>query len=197
MEQDNNSPVKSPLPPYVKGGSWGVTEKGGGRSTDKKITVLGLGNILLRDEGVGVHAIEELRKAYDFPENVEIIDGGTMGLDLLPFIEGADKLLIVDAVNLKKEPGTIAIIEDNGIPAFVSTKLSVHQIGLPDVIYALKLMDLTPPMMTLVGIQPGSFETGLGMSDAINSNFGQFLNAIISKLNEWGVEVKCKVQNEN
>lgn len=192
MEQDNNSPVKSPLPPFVKGGSWGVTEKGGGRSTDKKITVLGLGNILLRDEGVGVHAIEELRKAYDFPENVEIIDGGTMGLDLLPFIEGADKLLIVDVVNLKKEPGTIAVIEDNDIPAFVSTKLSIHQIGLPDVIYALKLMDLTPPRMTLIGIQPESLETGLGMSDAINSNFGQFLNAIINKLNEWGVEIKCR-----
>ena len=167
--------------------------KGGGRGlADEKITVLGLGNILLRDEGVGVHAIEELRKAYDFPENVEIIDGGTMGLDLLHFIEDADKLLIVDAVNLKKEPGTIAIIEDSDIPAFVSTKLSIHQIGLPDVIYALKLMDLTPPRMTLIGMQPESLETGLAMSAAIKSNLGQLLNAIITKLNEWGVEIKCK-----
>jgi hydrogenase maturation protease len=183
--------ITAPAPP-CQGGEIGEVKRGLEGLADKKITVLGLGNILLRDEGVGVHAIEELRKAYDFPENVEIIDGGTMGLDLLPFIEDADKLLIVDAVNLKKAPGTIAIIEDSDIPAFVSTKLSIHQIGLPDVIYALKLMDLTPPRMTLIGIQPESLETGLGMSGAINSNFGQLLNAIIGKLNAWGVEIKCK-----
>lgn len=169
----------------------------GGLSTHKKTAILGLGNILLSDEGVGVHAIEELRKAYDFPDDVEIIDGGTMGLDLLPFIEGREKLLIVDAVNLRKEPGTIAIIEDNDIPSFVSAKLSIHQLGLPDVIHALKLMDIAPPKMTLIGIQPESLETGLGITAALQDKLGELLNAIIDKLNEWGVEIKCKVQNED
>lgn len=154
------------------------------------IAVLGLGNILLGDEGVGVRAIEELRKAYDFPENVTIIDGGTMGLDLLPFIEKKDKLLIVDAVKLDKEPGTIAIIEDEDIPSFVSTKLSIHQIGLPDIIFALRLLGTMPPKITLIGMQPEKIESGLAMSESINKNFGSLLQAVIEKLCEWGVEIK-------
>lgn len=174
-------------PPFTNGGM-------GGLKTDKKIAILGLGNILLRDEGVGVHAIEALRKGYDFPENVELIDGGTMGLDLLPFIEGNEKLLVVDAVNLKEKPGTITVIMDGDIPALLSAKLSIHQIGLSDVLYALKLMDITPPKIALIGIQPENMDTGLSMSEALYMNFERLLHVIINKLTEWGVEIRPKTQ---
>lgn len=161
-------------------------------SLDEKVAVLGIGNILLKDEGVGVRAVEALKERFDFPESVELIDGGTMGLDLLPFIEGKDKVLIVDAVNLGKDSGTIAIIEDGDIPSFLSSKLSVHQIGLPDVLYASKLLGIMPSKMALIGIQPETIETGLMMSETLNRNFERLLNTVIEKLNFWGIEIKCK-----
>jgi len=90
-----------------------------------KFILIGLGNILLRDERVGVHAVEALRKNFDFPENVRLLDGGTLGLDLLPFIEGMEgmegMILFVDAVDLQKEPGTIAIIRDEDLPSLNRT----------------------------------------------------------------------------
>lgn len=154
---------------------------------------MGLGNILLRDEGVGVHIIKTLKESYDVPENVRLIDGGTMGLDLLPFIEGMDKVIIIDAVNLDKEPGTIEIIENDDIPSFISTKISIHQIGLPDVLAASRLLEITPAWTTLVGIQPESIETGLEMTGALKNNFERLLDTVIKILFGWGFEIKEKI----
>lgn len=154
---------------------------------------MGLGNILLRDEGVGVHIIKTLIESYDVPENVHLIDGGTMGLDLLPFIEGMDKVLIIDAVNLDKEPGTIEIIENDDIPSFISTKISIHQIGLPDVLAASRLLEITPAWTTLVGIQPESIETGLEMTGALKNNFKRLLDTAIKILSGWGFDIKERI----
>lgn len=156
------------------------------------VAVLGLGNILLRDEGIGVRAVEALRERFQFPETVTLIDGGTMGLDLLPFIEGMEKVLIVDAADMKKAPGTIAIIEDDEIPSFVSTKLSIHQISFPDVVFAARLMGISPAKMSLIGIQPESLEPGLELSENIQMNFERLLETVTEKLREWGVELREK-----
>ncbi len=152
--------------------------------------VLGIGNLLLSDEGVGVHVIRALREKYTFPEGLELIDGGTMGLDLLPFIEGKEKLLIVDAANFEAPPGTIRLIESDNIKRFLDTKFSVHQIGLPDMLFAAELKDMLPPTLCLVGIQPKTLETGLEMSEVVRENFDSLIDAIIKKLREWGIEVK-------
>lgn len=154
---------------------------------------MGLGNILLRDEGIGVHIIKTLIESYDVPENVHLIDGGTMGLDLLPFIEGMDKVLIIDAVNLDKEPGTIEIIENDDIPSFIGTKISIHQIGLPDVLAASRLLEITPAWTTLVGIQPESIETGLEMTGALKNNFKRLLDTAIKILSGWGFDIKERI----
>lgn len=156
------------------------------------ITVLGIGNILLRDDGVGVHAIQKLRDEYEFPKSVKLIDGGTKGLDLLPFFEGNDKVLIIDAANFKKEPGTIDTIEGDKIPGFLSSKLSVHQIGLPDMLFAARLMGITPSEMCLIGIQPKSVESGTELSEEIKTRFGPLLDRVLQKLRDWGVEVVRK-----
>ncbi len=161
-------------------------------NTKVKIAVLGIGNILLQDEGAGVRAVEALKEKYIFPENVELIDGGTMGLDLLPFIEGKDRVLIIDAVDFKEKAGTIKTIEHNNIPAFLNTKLSVHQIGVPDMIYAARFMGIAPPEMCLIGIQPNNIDTGLEMSQEIKVKINELLEVVCDKLNEWGVEIKNK-----
>ncbi len=157
-----------------------------------KIAILGIGNILLSDEGVGVRAIDKLKAEYEFPENVRLIDGGTMGLDLLPFFEGNEKVLIIDAVNFKKDPGTIDIIEGDKIPGFLTSKLSVHQIGLPDLLFAARLMEITPPQMCLIGIQPKSMDTGTELSEEIKDKLETLVERVIQKLKEWEIEAVPK-----
>lgn len=159
-----------------------MTEK---RKTN--IAVIGLGNTLLTDEGIGVHAVEALRKEFTFPENVKLIDGGTMGLDLLPFMEGMSKVLLVDAVDIKREPGTIVMIEGDDVPSFLNTKLSVHQIGLPDVLAALKLLDISPKELCLIGIQPKTIDVGLHMSREMREALKTLRDRIIEKLSDWSV----------
>ena len=83
------------------------------------VTLIGLGNLLMRDEGVGVQAVRAIEERYEMPPGVEIVDGGTSGLDLLPYIEGRDRVLFVDAVNFGKEPGYIEVLENREIPGSV------------------------------------------------------------------------------
>ncbi len=157
-----------------------------------KIAVFGIGNILLKDEGVGVHVLNELKSRYDFPDYVTWIDGGTMGLDLLPFFEGHDKVLIIDAAHFHSEPGTIGMLIGDEIPQFLSSKLSVHQIGLPDMLCASNLMEVTPKEIRLIGIQPDSIETGYGLTLTIQSKMDEIIRMVLLQLKEWGVEVKIK-----
>lgn len=152
------------------------------------IAVFGIGNILLSDDGVGVHAVNKLSSEYHFPGYVEIIDGGTKGLDLLPLFENRDRVLIIDAANFDKEPGTIDTVEGDKIPSFLSQKLSVHQIGIPDMLFAAKLMEIMPSEMCLIGIQPLSMETSAEMSDLISGKMGALIGRVLEKLQEWGVE---------
>jgi hydrogenase maturation protease len=162
-----------------------------------KVAVLGVGNILLKDEGIGVRAVEVLRERYTFPESVELIDGGTMGLDLLPFIEGKERILILDAVNVEKPPGTLVTIEGDDIPKFLSMKLSVHQIGLPDMLSAAKFMDIMPNDLCLIGMQPKTMETGYGLSDDIEDKIDILIERALEKLDEWGVKpVKKETENK-
>ncbi len=157
-----------------------------------KTAVLGVGNILLSDEGIGVRAVEALGERYELPADVEIIDGGTMGLDLLPFIEHKERLLIVDAVNIGEPPGTIAVIEGDDIPKFLAIKMSVHQIGLPEMLSAAKIMGILPREMCLVGIQPKTMETGVLFSDEIENSFERLMKAVTDRLSAWGIKARFK-----
>ena len=157
-----------------------------------KVSLIGLGNILLMDEGVGVQAVEALRKRFDFLENALLLDGGTLGLDLLPYVEGREKILFVDALDLQKEPGTIAVLEDDEIPAILRPALSFHQVGLSDLLFASKFMGMKPEKIALIGIQPEKIETGLTLSDTLNENFERLLKTIMDKLREWGVTFREK-----
>jgi hydrogenase maturation protease len=160
------------------------------------VALIGLGNILLKDEGVGVHAVEALQRRYDLPEGVRLIDGGTLGLDLLPLIEGVEKILFVDAMDLKKEPGAIAVIEDQEIPSLLEPKLSLHHVGLSDLLFASRFMGNQPAKMALVGIQPETMEVGLELSPVVLHRFEELLQTVVEKLREWGLEVKEKTVQE-
>ena len=161
-----------------------------------KISLIGMGNLLMGDEGVGVHAVEALKRKYEFPEEVRLLDGGTLGLDLLHWIEGMDRVLFVDAVDLKRNPGTIAVIEDEDLPAFLGPKLSLHHVGLSDLLFASSFMGTRPAEIALVGIQPETMEIGLELSKTVMDRFEKLLQVVVEKLREWGLEIKEKTARE-
>jgi hydrogenase maturation protease len=163
------------------------------RLVRSRIRIIGLGNILLRDEGVGVHVLNALVHRYTFSPPIELIDGGTMGLSLLPSFEGADKVLLVDAIDFDREPGYIEELEDDRIPAVFFPKFSAHHIGLSDVLFATTIMGIKPGEICLVGIQPESIEIGLEMTEKIQAKTGALIERVIEKLTEWNVT--CVLQS--
>ncbi len=152
-----------------------------------KTLVLGLGNVLLSDEGVGVHVVRLLQERYRFPPDVEILDGGTLGLDLLPYVEETDRLLIVDAVQMDAPPGTVARLEGDQIPAALNLKYSLHQMGLTDLLAAASLRGRYPPEVVLWGVQPASLEVGLDLSPTVAAQIEVLLANVLAELQRWGI----------
>ena len=159
----------------------------------KDITVLGIGNLLMHDDGVGIHAIQTLMEKYSFEPTIRLIDGGTMGSELLPIFEESEKIIIVDAVNFNKEPGFIGTIENDDILKRLMTKLSMHHLGLTDVLSHVKLLDIEPDQIYLVGIQPEDLnELTMELSEAVASRLDRMIEVVILKLKEWGIEATQK-----
>lgn len=154
------------------------------------VLVLGLGNILLSDEGAGIKAIKELQRRYDCSDAVEFIDGGTMGLELLPYFEGRSHVLIIDAVKTGSAPGTIIRIEDP--PAYFSSKTSPHQIGLADVLGIAAITGDLPRNITLFGIEPKQLSTGLDLSAEVSRNLNRLVDTVAAELKAIGVDVQLK-----
>ena len=157
-----------------------------------KVTLIGLGNILMRDEGVGVQALQALKDRYELSPELEIVDGGTSGLDLLPYIEGRDRLLFVDAVNFRREPGYIGILENQEIPALFAPKDSLHHLGLMDILAAAQLLDIAPREVCLIGIQPQTIELGLELSELMQERMEPLLAHIAARLQGWGIDCKMR-----
>lgn len=152
--------------------------------------VLGVGNLLLSDEGVGVRVIEELSKRYRFPENVVLIDGGTIGVNLLYFLEGVEKLLIVDAVLGGMPPGSIYKFKDEEVLTYFRTKkLSAHDIGIQEVLSLAKLTEKLPKEMVVLGIEPESLDVSLELSSSVKEALERLLDEVIKQLKEWNIKV--------
>jgi hydrogenase maturation protease len=155
--------------------------------------VLGLGNILLSDEGVGVRVVERLLEQYDFPEGVRVMDGGTLGLDLLPYVEDASRLLVVDAVQARKPPGTLVRMVGNEIPIFLdASKVSPHQEGLQDLLAVAVLKDYLPDEVVFWGAQIESLGVGLELSSAVAAQVDALAGQVLEELARWGVDPQRK-----
>ncbi|MGD8474791.1 MAG: HyaD/HybD family hydrogenase maturation endopeptidase [Anaerolineae bacterium] len=155
--------------------------------------VLGLGNILLRDEGVGVRVVERLLEQYDFPEGVRVMDGGTLGLDLLPFLEDASRLLVIDAVQARKPPGTLVRLVGDEIPIFLdASKVSPHQEGLQDLLAVALLKGYFPDEVVFWGAQITSLGVGLEMSEAVAEQVDALAEKVLAELAQWGIDAQSK-----
>lgn len=147
-----------------------------------RVVVLGVGNILLSDEGVGVRVIERLPLAYRLPPEVEIIDGGTCGMEMLEDLENLDALIMVDAIRAGKAPGTPIRLAGDAVPVFFKTKLSPHQIGLSDVLATLELVGKAPKYTTILGIQPVSLALGMELTPEVEEKMPELMRLVIDEL---------------
>ena len=159
-----------------------------------KTAVIGIGNLLYQDEGVGVHVVNTMLVRYSFPPECSIIDGGTKGLELLPIIEEQDAIILVDAVDFGEEPGFIKVIEDQDMKAYLDLKFSVHQIGIPDMLFAMEFKGIKPPKICLVGIQPPpeEFEMQPRLTPLITGKLIELVEIIVERLRAWGVNVETR-----
>lgn len=151
------------------------------------VLVLGLGNELFTDEGVGVAAARRL--AEEGLAGVEVVDGGTLGLSLLPLVEGREALLVLDAVlDDDLPPGAIVVIEGDDLRREARLLYSAHQLGVSEVLAAADLVGSTPPSVAAVGMVPASVETGYGLSDVATAALPAMVDAAHRVLDFWGVE---------
>ncbi len=158
----------------------------------EKTLILGVGNPLMADEGIGVEAVKILLEKYKFPENVEVIDGGTQGLELLQYFQNVKNLLIIDAVYFsKRKSGEIIKIPKEKIKYYLKTKMSVHDIGLEDIISALDLTGTLPENIVIIGMIPEKIQFSYGLSDTVKSNMDNLINEILNQLKKWNTgEIK-------
>lgn len=156
----------------------------------KKILVLGLGNTLLGDDGLGIRALEKLREQYALPPSVECLDGGVMGLGLLAYLEGMTHLLVLDAVQLMHKPGTLARLSGEEVPKTLSLNFSMHEVGLREILAISELRGVELQSITILGLEPEILEPGIKLSPRIEAALVTLVEAAVAELRQWGIEAE-------
>jgi hydrogenase maturation protease len=151
------------------------------------ILVLGIGNLVMSDDGIGVRVVQQLAERYRFPAGVTVLDGGTLGLDLLPRLEGVARLLVVDAVETGRAPGTLVRLAGDDVPIVLETKLSPHQMGLKDLLAVAMLQGFAPQEMVLWGVQPERIEMSMELSPVVAAQLETLVEKVLAELTGWGV----------
>ncbi len=152
-----------------------------------RIVVLGLGNLIRSDDGLGVHAVRLLARDPRVPDGVEIVAGETQGLNLLPLIEDATHVLALDAVNTGAVPGTVMRFDLSTLEPLPGNP-SVHQLGFADLLEALRWLDKAEKHMVLVGMQPGETGWGDSLSPIVTAALPQLIEAAVADLQQWAAQ---------
>lgn len=171
----------------IGGGGGGIGP--GPVSPPKPVLVLGVGNILLADEGIGVRVIEAFGKRYaPLPAAVEVIDGGTAGMALIDVIAGRRHLIVVDAVAGDGPAGSVVRLAGSAVAPFLRQRLSPHQLGLLDVLAYLALVETAPETVTIIGITPQDLDLGLALSPALAAALDSFSERVADELASLGFD---------
>ncbi|MCR5758570.1 MAG: HyaD/HybD family hydrogenase maturation endopeptidase [Selenomonas sp.] len=170
-----------------------VFTQGGTSSLDNvlyrnEVTILGIGNVILRDEGFGVRVAEYLDKHYEFPETVQIVDGGTLGIELTQYVTGTEKLLVIDSINGGAEPGTTFRFHNDDVMEHFQDKLSAHEVGIQDVLGLLTVTGHKIPDVVVIGAQPYDVEAGVELSEGMMALLPQMVEQALTELKNWGIE---------
>ena len=153
----------------------------------KQTLVLGIGNTLLTDEGVGVHVINQLQNESSADEHIEYLDGGTLSFTLAEPIESCEQLIVVDASEIKSKPGEVRVFENEQMDHFITTgnKKSVHEVGLVDVMSIAMLAGNLPEKRALIGIQPESLDWGPEPTEAVQQAIPEACRQVKQLLDKW------------
>jgi len=144
------------------------------------LLVLGLGNVLLADDGVGAAAVTELRDCFEPCDGARVLDGGTLGLSLLPYLDRADIVILVDAIRADAGPGSLVRLDGDDVAPAVATRLSPHQIGVADLLDGARWLDRYPARVILLGLVPESIELGVGLTPSV----ARALPALVARIVE-------------
>ena len=156
-----------------------------------RAVVLGIGNTILTDEAAGVRVVEALEQAYRVPESVQLIDGGTSGMEMIEDLSDLDFLLVIDVVKTGAAPGTLVKISGEQIPVFFRRKLSPHQIALPDVLASLELLDAMPREIVVLGVEPVSLELGMEMTPTVAQAIAPLVEMALAELQSRGYALQA------
>lgn len=151
-----------------------------------KSVVLGLGNPLMADDGVGLAALGRLGSGWDLPPEVSLVDGGTWGINLLPAIEDAEDLVLLDAIRAGAAPGTLIELGREQLPRYFSHKLSPHQIDLREVLGMAELRGTLPAAICAIGLEPERLEMSTHLSPAVAARLDDAVTAVVAHLTRQG-----------
>ena len=146
--------------------------------------VLGLGNLLMNDDAAGLKTIYALRERFPERPDLQLVDGGTLGLDLLTYVEWADKLLLIDAIDLGVAAGSVALLQGEDIDPVLEAKVSPHQVGLGDLLAAAELMGSRPAEVTLLGIQYADINMEMTLSSAVEQGLAKLTEEAARRIND-------------
>ncbi len=163
----------------------------------KQILVLGVGNVLWADEGFGVRAVEALHDMYTFSDEVTLMDGGTQGLNLYPYIMASSHVLVFDAIAFRLAPATLKVLRDDEIPQYCTTKVSPHQTTFNEVLAHAQLLGAVPDIITIIGVQPEVLDDfGGSLRDSVKARIPEALQLAVDELCSWGVTATRRTESE-
>ena len=157
-----------------------------------KILLIGLGSVLMQDEGIGVRVVELIESRYEIPDTLEIMDGGTTAMDLLEPMRNRQQVIIVDAINTGAAPGTRIRIENQDIPQFFQTKISNHQLALSDLLATLRLTEQSPGNVVVLGLVPYHLENKLLLSSESENKLEEMIEMTLEELSRHGIKLELR-----
>ncbi len=162
-------------------------------TTAKSALIIGLGNLLLSDEGVGIHVLRRLEQGFDFNPSVALVDGGTSGLDLLSLFSEHQQVLLIDALFAPNSPhGAIEVLRNDAILAALSKKMSMHHLGISDVLALSQLLGYRPREIVLLGVVAGDLELGTKLSPSVKQQLPGILACTQEILGGWKIEMRAR-----
>jgi hydrogenase maturation protease len=164
-----------------------MTSVEGGQTS---LLILGLGNLICADDGLGVAAVHRLWELYEAPEGVSILDGGTQGLSLLPYVEDAERVILVDAIRDDAQPGSFVRLDGDQVAPAVAHRLSVHQIGVADLLDGARWLERLPTTLVLLGVVPESVELRFGLSPSVERRLPELIGEVVAEARRLGFELR-------
>lgn len=164
------------------------------RNSSWDTLILGIGNVLYADEGFGVRAVERLNAHYRFGDDVRVMDGGTQGIFLLPWVRSARRLLIFDAIDFGLEPATLKLITGDDVPRYMGAKkVSMHQAGFQEVLSSAQLSGEFPSELALIGVQPQLLDDyGGSLTAAVKAQIEPAVELALGVLRGWRLEPELR-----